>query len=79
MRNLQDLKNMDKDDLLGLLGVETRRAPIEQWLGCFAGGLLVGAGIALLLAPSSGRELRNELKSRIKQLPDLLPEAPSSN
>jgi gas vesicle protein len=42
--------------------------------------MLVGAGIALLLAPSSGRELRAELKSRIKQLPDLLPaEPPATN
>jgi hypothetical protein len=80
MRNLTELKNMDKDDLLGLLGLETRRAPIEQWLGFLAGGLLVGAGVALLLAPSSGRQLREELKSRIKQVPDLLPaEPPASN
>jgi hypothetical protein len=81
MRTLTDLKNMDKDDVLGLLGLETRqRVPIELWLGTFAAGLLVGAGVALLLAPTSGRELRADLKSRIPNLPDgRLDEAPRAS
>jgi hypothetical protein len=76
MRTLTELRNMDKDDLLGLLGLETQGVPIEQWLGSFAAGLLVGAGIALLLAPRSGRQLRADLKGRMKQLPVLRPSEP---
>ncbi len=40
------------------LGVNTRRSVI---LPFFVGGL-VGAGVALLLAPKSGRELRKDIK-----------------
>jgi hypothetical protein len=76
MKTLTDYKNMTRDELLGMLGLETKPAPAEQWMaaiGTFAAGLVVGAGVALLLAPTSGRELRAELKSRI---PDLLPPSP---
>ena len=69
MRTLSDLRNMDKDDLLGLLGLETQRAPVEQWLGSFAAGLLIGAGLALLFAPRAGSQLRADLKGRIQRLP----------
>jgi hypothetical protein len=73
MRTLADLRNMDRDDLLGMLGLETQRAPIEQWAGAFAAGLLVGVGVALLLAPRTGRQLRADLKSQIQRLPALRP------
>jgi gas vesicle protein len=36
-------------------------------LGAFTGGLL-GAALALLLAPTTGNELRNEAASRIQRL-----------
>jgi hypothetical protein len=67
---MQDIKNMDKDDLLGLLGLETKgpdTAAALKTLGTFGVGLLVGAGIALLLAPKPGRELRQDLRSRLRR------------
>ena len=67
---LQDIKDMDKDDLLGLLGLETKgsdTAAALKTLGTFGVGLLVGAGVALLLAPKPGRELRQDLRSRLRR------------
>jgi hypothetical protein len=65
---LQDIPNMDKDDLLGLLGLQTKTSGAGGLLGTlatFGVGLLVGAGVALLLAPKSGSELREELRGQL--------------
>jgi hypothetical protein len=65
---LQDLKNMDKDELLGLLGLETTRSDSGRLLGAlgiFGLGAVVGAGVALLLAPKRGSELREDLRTRL--------------
>ncbi|HXU64677.1 MAG TPA: YtxH domain-containing protein [Polyangia bacterium] len=79
--NLKDLKNMDKDDLLGLLGLESKSST-GAWLagtmGTFGVGLLVGAGIALMLAPKPGRELREDLRDRLRRAPNDASEAISS-
>jgi hypothetical protein len=64
MKSFSDLKDMDKDDLLGLLGLETRSTPVWQWVSAFAMGLLVGAGVALYFAPRTA-ELRAKIKSKI--------------
>jgi hypothetical protein len=66
---LKDLQKLDKDDLLRLLGLETRREPSDVLLpalGAFTVGVLVGAGIGLLLAPKPGTQLRDELGRRLK-------------
>jgi gas vesicle protein len=66
---LQDLRDMDKDDFLGLLGLQTKRSftgELLGTLGTFGIGLLVGAGVALLLAPKPGRDLRNDLRAKIR-------------
>ena len=65
---LQDIKNMDKDDFLGILGLETKHTFTNQLLGTlatFGVGLLVGAGVALLLAPKAGSELRHDLRAQL--------------
>jgi uncharacterized membrane protein YebE (DUF533 family) len=69
---LSNLKDMDKDDLLGLLGLSTAPSTTGQLAavtGIFAVGVLVGAAAALLLAPKPGRELREELRTRISPAP----------
>ncbi len=69
LRDLKALKNIDRDDVLGLLGLETRREPtdwIVPTLTAFGVGVLVGAGVGLLLAPKSGRELRDDLRTRLQ-------------
>ncbi len=69
MLNLNNLKKMDKDDLLHLIGLETRRDTADTLLpvlGAFAAGMLVGAGLGLLLAPKPGNELRGDLRQRLQ-------------
>lgn len=66
---LHDLKDMDKDDFLGLIGLQSKRSVTSELLGTlgtFGIGLLVGAGIALLLAPKPGRELRGDIRAKIR-------------
>jgi hypothetical protein len=69
MISARDLKKMDKDDLLNLLGLETKRDTVD-WLlptlGAFSVGLLVGAGLGVLMAPKAGPELRNDLRNRLQ-------------
>jgi hypothetical protein len=66
---LHDLKDMDKDDFLGLIGLQSKRSFTSELLGTlgtFGIGLLVGAGVALLLAPKPGRELRHDIRTKIR-------------
>jgi hypothetical protein len=66
---LQDLRDMDKDDFLGLIGLQAKRSftgELLSTLGTFGIGLLVGAGVALLLAPKPGRDLRQDLRAKIR-------------
>lgn len=72
MMDLKDIRkqlsNLEKDDILKVFGVEERRSPMDvvlPALGLFGVGLLVGAGIGLMLAPKSGRELRDDLAKGI--------------
>jgi hypothetical protein len=65
---LPNLKDLDRDDVLGLLGLSTTQSTashLAETLGVFGVGLLVGAGVALLLAPKPGRELREDIRTRI--------------
>lgn len=41
-------------------------------LGVFAGGLVVGAGMSLLLAPTTGLDARREIASKFGELADRL-------
>lgn len=79
--NLKDLRNLDKDEILGMLGLETKTST-SAWLagtlGTFGVGLLVGAGIALMLAPKPGRELREDLRERLRRAPEDLENAVGS-
>ena len=71
--NLKDVRNLDKDELLGLLGLERKPsagAGVAAALGTFGVGLLVGAGIALILAPKPGHELRQQIRDRLRRGPD---------
>ena len=79
--NLKDLKGMDKDEILGLLGLETKQST-SRWLAgtlsTFGIGMLVGAGVALMLAPKPGRELRGDIRERLRRAPEDLSEAVGS-
>ena len=80
--NLKDVRNLDKEELLSLLGLEKKPSPgaaLATALGTFGVGLLVGAGIALILAPKPGRQLRQELRDRLRRPPDEAQEEPAPN
>ena len=60
------------EDIIRALGLQTRRTngDVMPSIALFGAGMLVGAGLALLFAPSSGRELREELGERAAELRD---------
>ncbi len=59
------LKNFDMDDALGYFGLERRSSPVPT-IALVALSAAVGAGAALMLAPSSGAELRSRLNDRLQ-------------
>lgn len=66
----RDLRELDRDDLLGYLGLQTRRSSgdwVAPTLAAFGAGVLVGVGVGLLMAPKPGNELRNDLRSKLQQ------------
>jgi hypothetical protein len=65
---LPRLPQFDRDDVLDLIGLESRRSTAEKMvpaLALFGAGVLVGVGLGLMLAPKPGRELRGELKQKL--------------
>jgi hypothetical protein len=72
MQDLKDIAKLDADSLLGALGLQ--RSGVQSWIGPAAGGLavglVVGAAMAVLFAPSSGRDLRGELGRRLEGTKD---------
>jgi len=60
-------RDLHANDILGAIGLERRRSAFEvalPALGMFLGGAALGAGVALLVAPMSGKELRSEIGKR---------------
>jgi hypothetical protein len=76
MLSLRDLKKLDRDDLLELVGLQ--RAGTNEWIApaltALGVGLLVGAGLGLLLAPKPGADLRQDLRERLREAKEALPE-----
>ena len=60
------------EEIIRALGLQTRRAQgdVMPSIALFGAGILVGAGLALLFAPTTGRELRDELGSKASNLAD---------
>ncbi len=72
-RHLSDLGRQlptSTDDLIRYAGLQrqSRGGDVLPGVALFGAGLLVGAGLALLLAPTSGRELREEIGERAADL-----------
>jgi len=70
---LKELRNMDKEDILEMIGLQSKSSTgawLAGTLGTFGVGLLVGAGIGLMLAPKAGRELRDDLRDRFRRIPE---------
>lgn len=76
---LDKIKGLDKDELLNMLGLETRRNTVDYLvpaLALFGVGVLVGTGIGLLVAPRPGKELRDDLATRLHNAPDAMAKLP---
>jgi hypothetical protein len=65
---------VEADDLFGMVGLERRRSHVLQTLGLLGLGAAVGAGVALLVAPSAGRETRAKLGKEIERLGEVATE-----
>lgn len=77
--NIDQMKNLDKNDFLNMLGLETRRSPadyIMPALALFGLGVVVGTGVGLLVAPRPGRELREDLAHRLQNAPEAMARLP---
>jgi hypothetical protein len=64
------LPDVDKDDVLEAIGLETRRTASDKLVPAFAlfgAGVLLGVGLGLMLAPKPGKELRSDLKQRLSK------------
>ncbi len=70
--NVKDIRNLDKEQILGLLGLEEKSILSAlfrslSWIGI---GALAGAAVALLLAPKPGRELRKTVGRTFRRKAD---------
>lgn len=67
---LRSVQNFGSYDILGSVGLERRRSTMDRLLPALAWvgvGTAIGAGAALLLAPSSGKELRARVSQQIDE------------
>ena len=64
----RDVRAVDLDDVLGVIGLAKRRSNVVQSLALLGVGAAVGAGVALLLAPASGSETRKRLSQGVEKL-----------
>ena len=67
MDTIKELKNLDRDDILGALGLQTKGNVIDTVipaLGVFGAGLLIGTALGMLVAPKTGRALRKQIGKR---------------
>jgi hypothetical protein len=68
---MRKILNYDIDDVLGLIGLQrppSALGAILPAIGLVAFGAAIGAGVGLMLAPSSGRRLRQDMSERFDQM-----------
>ena len=82
---LKDITELNKEKLLGMVGLQMAASTTAKLLGVAALiglGVLVGAGGAMLWTPKTGRQLRHDIRRRLRngsaQVSDLLPDAMES-
>lgn len=81
---VSDAADLTKEDVLAAVGLSIRRSTTERVLsavGFLGAGLLLGAAVGLLLAPKSGKGLREDVGLSIDRLKSRLPStsAPKPN
>lgn len=63
-RVMSGVRNFEPNDLLHHVGLEQRRSAMDSILpaiGFFAAGAAIGAGLAVLFTPSTGKEVRGKI------------------
>jgi gas vesicle protein len=81
IRDLATLDKLDKHDLLGTFGLETKHSlagTLAGTLGTLGVGILIGVGIGFMLAPKAGRGLREDIRERLRGVPETLNHATAS-
>jgi hypothetical protein len=71
--NMKDLTTLDADDLLGGLGLEKKDSvarSLAGTLGVLGIGVVIGVGIGFMLAPKAGRGLREDIRERLRGVPE---------
>lgn len=61
------IKSLGVDDVLGWVGLSRKRSPLTT-IAVFGAGVALGAGMAVLLSPTSGEALRRDLLNRLDGL-----------
>jgi gas vesicle protein len=65
------MRDFSSDDILSALGLERRHTALDAAIPttlAFLAGAAAGAGLALLLAPKSGREVRADISNKATEL-----------
>lgn len=60
-----------KEDIAKAVGLEARTSATGEMLTAFAlfgGGMILGAGLALLFAPKTGQEIRHDIAESVGEL-----------
>lgn len=68
---IANIRDMSKEDILSSLGLASKPSTGEWVLGTFGLfglGLLVGASVALLIAPKPGTDLRRDLGQKFSKI-----------
>ncbi|HEX4477559.1 MAG TPA: YtxH domain-containing protein [Polyangiaceae bacterium] len=60
--------DFNKKDILSALGLETESSFWTAAMAGFGVGCLVGAAVAIMVAPKSGRELRSDITDKARDL-----------
>jgi hypothetical protein len=71
----KSLSRLDADDLLGTVGLARRRSYALQDAALIGAGAVIGAGVALLFAPTTGVEARAKIGKKFEELGDATTDA----
>jgi hypothetical protein len=65
------ISRIDGDDVFSTVGLERRRTHVWEHVAFFGIGAVAGAGVALLLAPASGKETRERINGEVDRLTNM--------
>lgn len=66
---MKNIRNWDKAQFLDMLGLQERDSAtgmVLRAIGLIGAGAAIGIGVGLMIAPSTGREFREDLSRRLK-------------